>query len=409
MKLLVICETFPPEVDAKASRFSEFFPIWQQKHIDVTLLTRAPNFPTGTLYAGYKNSWRSESEFHGARIVRLWSYLAPNAGFIRRILGFSSFMIRAIIAACGMRKADVVLATSPSLFSAMAGYMIATLWRRPFVFEVRDLWPEAIMAVGAMRETILTRMLTRIAAHMYRHASHITTVGEGYKAQLMEWYGVAEDNITVIPNGILPEQFAPHYTQEEARQRLGLAPDKRYVMYMGTHGHAHRLDVVIDACALLDDMPDVICVFVGEGAEKKALKEYALRKGVQERCMFIDQQTKAQVPLWYDAVDVALVLLRDHPLFRGTVPSKTYEAMAMRTPIICNVPGACGDIINAAHAGRVIIPESPQAMAEAIRALVADTTSLAAMGASARQYVLTHYDRRDCAARYAALLHTISK
>ena len=409
MKLLVLCETFPPEVDAKASRFSEFLPEWQRKNIHVTLLTRAPNFPKGILYEGYKNSWRSESEYHGARIVRLWSYLAPNAGFVKRIVGFVSFMLRAVLAGIGMRKVDAVLATSPSLFAAMAGYVIAMLLRKPFIFEVRDLWPEAIMAVGAMRESFVIRMLKKNAAHMYRRATHITTVGEGYKKQLMEWYGVPEEKITVVPNGILPEKFVSSRSKMEARHELGLEEDGRYVMYMGTHGHAHRLDVVVDACALLEDMPDVKCVFVGEGAEKALLKQHAEKKGLASRCVFVDQQPKEKVMLWYDAVDIALVLLRDHPLFRGTVPSKTYEALAMKTPVICNVPGACGDIIEAANAGRVIAPEDPEAMANAVREMLADADAFEAMGASGREYVLAHYDRKKCAENYAELLLSLVK
>lgn len=408
MQLLLICETFPPEVDAKASRFSEFMPLWQAQGIAVTCLTRAPNFPKGILYEGYTNPWRSESAWHGARIVRLWSYLAPNAGFLKRVLGFGSFMLSSIWCGARLRHVDVVLATSPSLFAAMGGYVIARLLRKPFVFEVRDLWPEAIMAVGAMRENFLIRILKKIAGHMYRHAAHIVAVGEGYKQQIVDWYGIAPEKITVIPNGILPQQFSPQLSKQQARAQLGLKPDATYVMYMGTHGHAHRLDVVQDAAQLLQDLPHVEFLFVGEGVEKEALKKRAAEKGLQARCHFIDQQRKESVPVWYDAVDIALVLLKKAPLFEGTVPSKTYEAMAMQKPVICNVPGTCAEMIAAAACGTSIAPEDAQAMASAIRKMLASPEAMQRMGEAGRAHVMAHYQRSVLAENYAVLLQRLA-
>lgn len=403
MRLLILCETFPPEVDAKASRFSEFIPLWQQAGIDVTLITRAPNFPTGVLYPGFSNRWKNVSDFHGAKIIRAWSILGPNAGFLRRIVGFVSYAAMAIWHGVWLPKPDVILATSPSLFAAMGGGVLAMLRRSKFVFEVRDLWPEAILAVGAMQEGWVIRIFKKIAKILYHRADAITTVGEGYKQQIVDWYGIAPGKIHLMPGGVLAEQFTPKQSQAEARKQLGLPQQGFFALYIGTHGHAHRLDVVLRAAQLLKNHPHITFLFVGEGAEKAALKALAAQLGVADRCVFVDQQPKAAVPMWYDAADIALVLLKDDPLFRGTVPSKLYEAMAMQKPVLCNVAGVCSEMIEQAGAGITIPPENPQALADAVLQL-AESRDSAEIGTCARAFVLQHYDRHVIAEHYAALL-----
>ena len=267
----------------------------------------------------------------------------------------------------------------------------------PFVFEVRDLWPEAIIAVGMMKENIIIRFFKWVARQLYRRAAVIVTVGEGYKQQIIRWYGIAPEKIQVIPNGVLAETFLPG-SRLAARTQLGLKPDAFYVIYMGTHGLAHGLDVVLEAARMLEKThPDIHFLFIGEGAEKKHLQKTA-----PSCCHFYDQQPKDKVPLWYDAADVALVVLKKDPLFDGTVLSKLYEAMAMEKPIICNVAGECAGIIEKAHAGIVVPPEDARALKEAVlRCFLGPQPE---MGKSARKYVIEHYDRRLLAQRYAALL-----
>src|SRR5438128_785545 len=149
MHILFLSDNFAPEANAPASRTHEHCKVWVEAGHDVTVITCAPNFPKGEVFAGYRNAWRQEERIDGIRVVRVWSYITANEGFARRILDYLSFMVTAAIAAPTVRGADIVVGTSPQFFTAWAAWFTGALKRRPFVFELRDLWPESIRAVGA--------------------------------------------------------------------------------------------------------------------------------------------------------------------------------------------------------------------------------------------------------------------
>ncbi|MDZ4689439.1 MAG: glycosyltransferase, partial [Planctomycetaceae bacterium] len=173
MHILFLTHYFPPEVNAPASRTFEHCARWVKAGHQVTVVTCAPNCPTGVVFDGYRNAWRSEEEQAGIRVIRVWSYLAANKGFFSRIVNFVSYMLTAVWCAIRLRKVDVVVATSPQFFCGWAGVLCHWLRRWPFVLEIRDIWPESIIAVGAMRRSWAMRFLEWLELRMYAAADYI--------------------------------------------------------------------------------------------------------------------------------------------------------------------------------------------------------------------------------------------
>jgi glycosyltransferase involved in cell wall biosynthesis len=279
MHILFLTDNFPPEVNAPASRTFEHCREWVRAGNQVTVITCAPNFPKGKVFDGYRNRlWQSE-EMSGIRVIRVWSYITANEGFVKRILDYQSFMVSATLAALFVRGVDVVIGTSPQFFTVCAAYVVSRLKWIPFVFELRDLWPESIKAVGAMKESAAIRALERLELFLYRKAARIVSVTHSFKRTLIS-RGVDGEKIEVVTNGVDMSRFKPMPKDAELLQELGLA-GKFVAGYVGTHGLAHHLETVLDAAEMLRARPDGALLplhFLGDGARKQALKDEAARR-----------------------------------------------------------------------------------------------------------------------------------
>lgn len=206
MHILFLTDNFPPEVNAPASRTFEHCREWVRAGHQVTIITCAPNFPAGKVLAGYKNKLWQVEEIEGIRVIRVWSYITANAGFAKRILDYISFMPPAVLASFFVKKADLVIGTSPQFFTVCATYLVSFFKHIPFVFELRDIWPESIKAVGAMNDSIIIRMLEKIELFLYRKAKIIVSVTHAFKKALVQ-RGVDGNKIHVITNGVDVSRF----------------------------------------------------------------------------------------------------------------------------------------------------------------------------------------------------------
>ncbi len=341
-------------------------------------------------------------------IVRTYVFAARNSGFLLRIISYLSFMISAmIIGIWRVGRPDVVIATSPQLFTGVAGWWISRLLGAPFVFEVRDLWPESIVTVGAMKESMAISLLKRLSAFLYRSADRIVTVGPGYRRRIISQYGIAPEKIDVVTNGVDLQLFEfREADRQEYRRRLE-AGDDTVVLYLGTHGMAHGLDFVLEAADQLRDRP-IRFVFVGDGAEKPALERTVSERRL-DRVTFIPPQDKEAVVGYYAACDIALVPLRKVDLFHDVLPSKIFEIMGMRRPMIVSVDGDARMEVERGGAGKFVEPENVEELAEAIERLASQPEARARMGDSGRRYVETFYPRSVLARRYAEILSGLVK
>ena len=391
MKILFLTENFPPETNAAANRVYERACYWVRWGHSVTVVTTAPNFPHGKLMAGYRNRWHQTETMDGIRVVRVKTYIAANRGVVRRSLDFLSFFPTGVAAALFQARPDVVVATSPQFFAAVAGYGVGALRRLPFVFELGDLWPASIAAVGAMRQGLALKVLERLELYLYHHAAAVVALTRSLKHNLVT-RGIPSEKIAVVMNGVDLTRYGPRPRDQALADAWGLA-GKFVVGYVGTHGMAHALRNVLDAAELLRDAPDVCFLFVGAGAEREALAAEAARRGLRN-AVFQAMQPKEMMPAVWSVCDVALIHLKNSPLFAGALPSKIFEAMAMGLPIVLAAPhGEAGRLL--AGRGGVPVPaEDPAALADAVRALKADRSRLA-MHASASLAAAPDHSRKS--------------
>ncbi|HQN00318.1 MAG TPA: glycosyltransferase family 4 protein [Candidatus Hydrogenedentes bacterium] len=385
MKILFLCQYFPPEPGAPAARTHEHAKEWVRMGHEVTVVCGIPNHPDGEVPLNYRHNFVYEEVLDDIRVLRCWFLVAANAGRVRRSVAFISFMLAALYwSVVKGGRADVVMATSPQLLCGLSGYGVALVKRALFVFEVRDLWPRQIIDLGVLRNPWLIALLRGVERFLYRKASVIITVAEAARRELVQ-SGVPPEKIHTITNAIALDVFTPQPRLGAMRYRYGWG-ERNLVMYIGTHGLSQGLETVLAAARELEDREDLHFVFVGSGAERESLIKTAEKDGLKN-VEFIPNQPRPDMPEFYAAADICLVPLKQREVFLTNIPSKMFEIMACARPIILGVEGQGREILEAAGAGVAVPPEDPHALAEAIRALADDPEARRRYGENGRRYV----------------------
>ncbi len=408
MHILFLTDNFPPEVNAPASRTFEHCREWVKAGHKVTVVTCAPNFPKGKVFDGYRNrAWQTE-EMDGIRVIRVWSYITANEGFVKRILDYQSFMVTATLASPFVRGVDVVVGTSPQFFTACAAYVVAGMKRVPWVFELRDLWPESIRAVGAMKESKALDWLEKLELFLYRKANAVVSVTNAFRDNLIG-RGIDGAKIHVVTNGVDISRFNPREKDAELVRELGLE-GKFVAGYIGTHGMAHALETLLEAAAKLKARPDgdrYRILLLGDGARKAELVAQAQAKGL-DNVLFVDSVSKEQVVRYWSLLDVSIIHLRKTELFTTVIPSKLFECMGMGIPVLHGVAGESAGIVEKEGAGIVFEPENADALCDGLARLAEDR----ALYDQYRRNALTgahNYDRSVLAGRMLGVLEGLVK
>jgi colanic acid biosynthesis glycosyl transferase WcaI len=408
MKILYISQYYPPEMGAPAARVSEFAREWADQGHEVTVLTAFPHHPHGFKRPEDRGVLTRTEKDGDVTLVRTYVYATRNEGLVKRIVSYLSFMLSAVlIGSWRVGRPDVIVATSPQLFTAVAGRLISWIKRRPMIFEVRDLWPESIVTVGAMKESFAIRMLKRLSSFLYGSAERIVAVGPGYKRRIVADYPVNGGKIDVVTNGVDLDRFRFRRSErEQVREDFGWQ-DSLVAMYLGTHGMAHGLEFVLEAAERLQSQRRMRFVFVGDGAEKKKLEKLALDRGLTN-VQFLPQQPKDAVVGLYAASDVCLVPLRKVDLFTEVLPSKIFEIMGMKRPIVLSVDGDAREVVEDAQAGIFVEPENVDQLCEALKDLAGDPELRDEMGDRGRRFVERFYSRSSLASQYLGVLSDVT-
>jgi glycosyltransferase involved in cell wall biosynthesis len=406
MRILFLSDNFPPEGNAPATRLHEHALRWVRAGHEVTVVTCAPNFPEGRLFPGYRNRLRQVEELDGIRVVRVKTYITANEGFVRRTLDYMSFMAMGFLAGLLERRPDVVVATSPQFFCAIGGWALSVARWRPFVFELRDLWPASIMAVGAMKTSPLMKALERIELFLYRRAAAIVPVTHSFRDDLVR-RGIAADRIHVVVNGVDLDRYEPRSRDADLAREFGLE-GKFVAGYMGTHGMAHALPKVLEAAERLQARDDIAFFFAGSGAERGVVERIVAERGLAN-VRLIPRQPKERMPALWSLCDLSIVPLRNAPVFATVIPSKIFESMGMGVPILISLPeGEATAIIRRRGAGICVPPEDPEAMASAIAGLADDPEQREALARRARE-AAPSYSRNRLAAEMVDVLADAAK
>ncbi|HJN24702.1 MAG TPA: glycosyltransferase family 4 protein [Rhodospirillales bacterium] len=388
MKILFLSENFPPESNAAATRVYERACYWAEWGHEVTVITSAPNFPEGRLFPGFENKWKQAETMSAIRVVRVKTFIAANRGVTQRALDFLSFMVTGFLAAVKEDRPDVIAATSPQFFTAVAGWAAGAVRNVPFVFELGDLWPASITAVGAMKKSLALSMVEKLELFLYRRSAAITALTRSFKENLVG-RGIDKNKIAIVINGVDLARYAPRSRDADLAKEWGV--DGKFVIgYVGTHGMAHALGNVLDTAERLKDETGVCFLLAGAGAERDALMAAAKRRQL-DNVIFMPRQPKELMPAVWSLCDVALVHLKDSPVFAGVIPSKIFEAQAMGLPLLlCAPEGEASRIVLNDGAGLHVPAENPEALANAVKALSKDKETIKDFAAAARRAAPSH-------------------
>lgn len=403
MRILFLTHYFPPEGNAPASRTYENCKRWVKAGHDVDVITCVPNVPDGVVYEGYKNCLKQTELVDGIKVTRVWTYIAANKGTSKRIMNYLSYMFSAVFWGIFSKKLDVIIATSPQFFCGWAGVILSKLRRKKFILEIRDIWPESIVAVGAMQNSRMLNILEWLELKMYATADHIVTVGEGYKQRLIE-KNVDKEKISVVMNGVDTELFSPMDRDIQLQKKWGL--DGKFVCsYVGTVGMACGLEVVIEAARKLKQMgrENIAFLIVGDGARRDELQKMATEHQL-DNIVFTGRQDKDLIPNFLSISDACLVHLKNTELFKTVIPSKIFEAAGMAKPIIIGVAGFATEIVKRANAGICIEPENAEQLAQEVKNLADDPQLCQLLGQAGREYVMKHHNRDSLANEYLDII-----
>lgn len=401
MKILFITDNFPPEVNAPATRTVEHCKEWIKEGVEVTVITCAPNFPHGKVYEGYKNRFYQTEEIEGINVIRVWSFITSNSGFLKRILDYTSFAFMAFWVGV-FRKHDVVVATSPQFFTTWAAWGISKVSRKPWIFELRDIWPESIKTVGAMKESGVLDFLEKIELGLYKSSDKVVAVTDAFKKNLID-RGIDGKKIEVVTNGANMDLFSPRVKDKELLEKLQLK-DKFIIGYLGTHGLAHSLDFIIQSIAKIHDK-NIHFLFVGDGAMKKTIVELAVKLSL-ENVTFLDPIPKEKMPEYLSVIDVSLAPLKREDNFKTVIPSKIFEASAMGKPTLLGVEGQAQEIIETYHSGVCFTPEDETDFIEKVLLLNEDK-KLYSNCVQGCAVLAKNYNRKNLAHKMLSILQNI--
>ena len=400
MKILFLSHYFPPEGNAPATRTFEHTRRWANAGHDIKVITCAPNVPHGQVYPNFKNSIYSRSVLEGVRVLRVWTYLAANKGKGRRSLNYVSYLFSSVVAGLFSSKPDLMIATSPQFFCGCAGAILAQFKKIPFILEVRDVWPDSIIAVNAISNQRVLKWMFMLEKWLYRNATHIVTVGKGYKKVLVE-KGVPPEKISIITNGADLKRFLP--------AKLAKKRDSKFICsFIGTLGMAAGLEVVIRAAQHLDSInePDIVFNLVGDGADYENLLKKVSDLNIG-RIQFTGLVKKENISDYLRETDVCLIHLIKSDLFKTVIPSKLFEAMASEIPVVIGVQGEAAAIVESAQCGLSFTPENHLELCDLLIQLNNDPILRASMGEQGRVYLESHFCREQLADQYLEVLHKV--
>jgi hypothetical protein len=362
LQILLLTDNFVPETNSPARRAYEHARRWvRQDGVEVRVITSAPNFPLGRALPPYRNRLYQKEILDGVTTVRVWTFMAPNRGVFLRSLDFLSFSVAAFVAGLWERP-DVIVASSPQLLTGMTGWWLSAIKRRPWLLEVRDLWPDSIVAVGVMRKNLFIRALSALEARLYRSADRIVAVSDAVRDRLVA-KGVPPDKLGAVYNGADLSHSPVPARSEELRAQLQF--ESGFIVgYVGTHGMAQGLETVLTAADRLRGGRERF-LFVGDGARRTALVELAKQMRL-DNTRFVGQVPSRTAAEYLALCDVVVIPLKRTDQLAVTVPAKMFEAAAMGKPMIVTAESASAELVSRYGAGLVVPPEDPGALAAAI-------------------------------------------
>jgi colanic acid biosynthesis glycosyl transferase WcaI len=398
VRILMLTQYFPPETGAAQVRLFEVAKAIRNQGHHIEVVTAFPNYPTGVIPPEYRGKFYMRDELEGIPVHRTWIYPVQRGKFWKRLLNYFSFVFSALYGVLKVGKVDYLFVESPPLF---IGYTtLFTKWVKgaKVIFNVSDLWPESAVSLGLVTNEQLIRLAEGLEKTMYKSSWKISTQTEGIIESLKD-RGIPGEKIVFLPNGVDPDLFIPHEPDQELAQKLNLE-GKYVILYAGTMGYAHGLEVALQSAELLEKSdPDVVFLFVGDGSEKPRLEELAREKKLSN-VRWVDFQPITEMHRYYSLSSLNLSTLRRYKLSEGVRPSKVFPGLASAKPLVYVGEGEGAKIVEESGGGIVLPPEEPELLVQAIRDLKKDPEGCKTMGAQGREFVIRHYSWKAIVSRW---------
>lgn len=394
----MLTQYFPPETGAAQVRLFEVAKAIRNQGHQIEVVTAFPNYPNGVIPPEYQGKFYMREELDGIPVFRTWIYPVQRGKFWKRLLNYFSFVFSALYGVLKAGKADYVFVESPPLFIGFTTLFTKWVKGAKIIFNVSDLWPESAVSLELVTNKQLIAMAESLERTMYKSSWKISTQTEGIIDSLKS-RGIPEEKMVFLPNGVDPDLFTPHEPDAELVEKLKLQ-GKYVILYAGTMGYAHGLEVALQAAELLEKSePDIVFLFVGDGSEKPRLVEMAREKQLSN-VRWVDFQPITEMHRYYSLSSLNLSTLRRYKLSEGVRPSKVFPGLASAKPIIYVGEGEGARIVEESGGGVVIPPEEPELLVQAILNLKKDPESCQAMGAKGREFVIKHYSWKAIVSRW---------
>jgi colanic acid biosynthesis glycosyl transferase WcaI len=387
MRLVILTQYFPPEIGAAPTRLQAMASELKSMGHEVEVVTALPNYPRGEIFPEYRRRFYCREVRDGITVHRVWVYAALGGG-ARRLLNYASFVLTSVFGLLRVQKPDYLLVESPPLPLTVPAYLFAWLWRVPSIMNVADLWPDAALEMGFLKEGLLVRVIRALERWSYRHASYVNAMTRGIEECLLSEKGLSAEKVLFLPNGVDTFHYRPRPVDHALKCQLRL-DGKKVILYQGTHGHAHGLDSLLRAAKLLEDERDVHFLLIGDGSEKHRLEQLRQNLGLKN-VTFHEPVPVKQLPFYFSIAECGLVSLRNLPHLSRARPAKMFPILASGKPIIFVGSGEGAQLAEQAKAGMVVPPEDPEALATAVLQLLQDPAAVREYGANGRRFAETH-------------------
>lgn len=399
MRFLFLTQYFPPEIGGPQTRLQSMAVELLRHGHEVEVVTALPNYPRGAFFPGYEGKFYVREVRQGIVIHRVWLYPAMGSG-LARLLNYATFTITCIYGLLRARRPDLLLVESPPLTTSVPAFLAKLFWRAPFIFNVADLWPDAVLDTGFLKEGFLLRLILAFERWSYNRALFVNAVTDGIRDALLHKKGLPPEKVLFLPNGADTLHYQPRDPDLALKRALGLE-DKRIILWAGTQGHFHGLENVLRAANVLRHRPDIHFLFLGDGSARPVL-ERMKRDLSLDNVTFRDPVSIEQLPPYYSISDCGLSSLLPLPSNEGARPSKIFPVLASGKPLLFVGSGECARLIQRANAGVVVAPENPDALALAIVRLFDQPSRLQEFGGNGRRFIEEHFDWSKLISRWVA-------
>src|SRR5215212_9038212 len=391
MKILLINQSFVSLDEPGHTRHLELAKYLHAQGHELVIVASDMNYQTGKRTVETRGLF-VEQMIDGIRILRAYSYPSLHRSYVWRIISFFSFMFSSVLTALYVKDVDLVMGTTPPIFQAVSAWIVSLIRRKPFLLEVRDLWPEFGVRMGVLKNPIVIMLARWLEHFLYGRSTHLLVNSPAYKTYMIG-KGVPEKKVTFIAYGTDVDMFNPNVDGSSIRRKLGVE-DKFVVLYAGAMGQANDIYTVLRAADRLRNESKICFVLFGDGKERPRIEAEALQRGL-ENVIFAGVYPKKQMPVVIASADLCLAILQDVPMFRTTYPNKVFDYMSTARPTVLVIDGVIREVIEASNGGVFVHPGDDELLARTILDLSSDPQRVKQIGENARAYLVQNLNRRD--------------